>query len=51
MAAEIDWQALEEDDEALPAEIEHDLQSRMKDKATLARYLAPGTNAVGEDED
>ena len=50
MAAEIDWRALEEDDEDLP-EIEHELQSRMKDKAILARYLAPGINAVGEDED
>ena len=50
LAAEIDWRALEEDDEDLP-EIEHELQTRVKDKAILARYLAPGTNAVGEDED
>ena len=50
LAAEIDWRALEEDDEDLP-EIEHELQSRMKDKAILARYLAPGNNPVGEDED
>ena len=50
LAAEIDWLALEEDDEDLP-EIEHELQTGMKDKAILARYLAPGTNVVGEDED
>ena len=47
LANELDWRALEQDDEHLP-EVERELQLRMRDKALAQRYLDTPQQA-GED--
>ena len=49
LANELDWRALEQDDEHLP-EVERELQLRMRDKALAQRYLDT-PQQTGEDGD
>ena len=49
LAQEIDWRALESDDEEIP-EVEKELQTRLRDKAIAHRYLQSQEGQLEDDE-
>ena len=49
LAQEIDWRALEADDEDIP-EVEKELQGKLRDKAMAHRYLQQQDGLAEDDE-